>query len=174
MKKAKHQFPILFLSVVTLSVNGQEQKKDWRLYDSPASRKDTVVKIDTPVTAVAKPQTEQGNITYFQDEKISLLDSLRKENPINLNGYRVQIYFGNRNDAREMRTKFILEHPDQGAYISYLAPNFRLRVGDFRSRLECEAFKKEIAREFPGSYLVKDKIELPNLHPERDEDSTID
>lgn len=125
---------------------------------------------------VSKPQsnTNAGSITFYQDEKIELLDSLRKEHPGKIDGYRLQIFFGNRNEARELRAKFLQEHPELGAYISYLAPNFRLRVGDFRTRLECEAFKKEIAQEFPGSYLVKDKIELPNLYPEKSEEETVD
>ncbi len=161
------------MSLITICAQSQEQK-DWRLYQSETAVKDTLTEKQIVIPTGDSHQLPTGKITYFQDSKIELLDSLRKENPTKLSGYRVQIYFGNRNDARQTRAKFMLEHPKNGAYISYLAPNFRLRVGDFRTRLECESFKKEIAREFPGSYLVKDKIELPILHPETDEEKTID
>lgn len=80
-----------------------------------------------------------------------------------MDGYRVQIYFGNRNTAQDKRGQFIRQYPDQSAYISYLAPNFRLRVGDFRTRLDSENFKQQIGKSFPGCYIVKDKIELPPL-----------
>lgn len=91
-----------------------------------------------------------------------------------MDGYRVQIYFGDRNTAQEKRGAFVRNNPDVGAYLSYLAPNFRLRVGDFRSRLESEKFKKEIARNFPGCYIVKDKIELPPLESAEKQDDTED
>lgn len=78
-----------------------------------------------------------------------------------MEGYRLQLFFGNRNDAQKMRGEFLKKHPETGAYISYLAPNFRLRVGDFRSKMECEKLKKEIQKDFPGCYIVRDEINMP-------------
>jgi hypothetical protein len=162
---AKLILTIFILSSFTNNLSAQETK-DWRLYEATDSTKNEKVKVEYEVVPVPSNATQPGIIKYFQDEQITLLDSLREAHPNKLDGYRVQIFFGSREDAREMRTKFIQSNPEVGAYISYLAPNFRLRVGDFRDRLECEAFKKEIARNYPGSYLVKDKIELPELRPE--------
>jgi hypothetical protein len=104
-----------------------------------------------------------GKITVIEDERITELDKLKKEYPGLQDGYRVQIFFGKRKEALEQKAKFTKIYPELPAYISYLAPNFRLRVGDFRSRTEGEKLKQEIESEFPGCYLVKDKIELPSL-----------
>lgn len=164
----KYILPIFIFSSFSLQSSAQEQK-DWRLYQPIDSTKSGIKPVDSYKKPTRSDAIKPGTVTYFQDEQITLLDSLRKEHPSKLSGYRVQIFFGSREDAREMRTKFIQTYPEAGAYISYLAPNFRLRVGDFRDRLECESFKKEIARSYPGSYLVKDKIELPPLRPETDE-----
>lgn len=161
----KFILPIFILSSFTIHLSAQEAK-DWRLYQKTDSTKNEKIPVEYEVVSLPSKAIQPGTITYFQDEQITLLDSLREAHPSKLDGYRVQIFFGSRDDAREMRTKFIQNNPEVGAYISYLAPNFRLRVGDFRDRLECEAFKKEIARNYPGSYLVKDKIELPALRPE--------
>ncbi len=159
--------PVLFLGTLySTTCNGQE--KDWRLYQPSEQKKDTLT---TQRINVSENGGQEGVITYHVSQDIEALDSLRREHPTKNTGYRVQIYFGSREDAQEMRTKFIQEHPETGAYISYLAPNFRLRVGDFRSRIECESFKQKIAREFPGSYLVKDKIELPPLYSDAERDS---
>lgn len=107
----------------------------------------------------------RGTIEVFQDERISRLDSLKRLNPGKPSGYRVQIFFGDRNKALERKADFIETYPDIPAYISYLAPNFRLRVGDFRTRLEAEKLKDEL--QYTGCYIVRDKIELPSLPTER-------
>lgn len=107
-----------------------------------------------------------GKISIHASQDILRLDSLKRLKPTLPDGYRVQIYFGKREGAQEKRAVFLRQYPETGAYISYLAPNFRLRVGDFRSRIEAEKFKQTLAFSFPGAYLVKDKIELPPI-PER-------
>jgi hypothetical protein len=152
------------LVLVAPSVSSQE-KDDWRLYKKSDSRYETVeakgesVLLPEEKLRISKP----GEIRYFQDSRISRLDSLKREYPTLPSGYRLQIFFGERSAAREKRAEFLREFPEVGAHISYLAPNFRLRVGDFRTRLECEKFKAEIGDRYPGSFIVKDKIELPEL-----------
>ncbi len=136
---------------------------DWRLYRPTVNTNSTdTIRKDFRGSRVVEP----GKIEIVVDPKIERLDERKKENPTKLNGYRVQIFFGKRDEAQAARGKFLRSHPDTRAYISYLAPNFRLRVGDFRTKLESEKFKKEIAGQFPGCYIVKDKIELPRLRPE--------
>src|SRR5690348_586887 len=52
-------------------------------------------------------------------------------------GYRIQIYFGGaRQKATEIKNDFSEKHADVPSYLSYSAPNFKVRVGDFRSHLE--------------------------------------
>lgn len=141
-------------------------QNDWRIYNpsSDSLRSSDTVRGETLPDAQVRP----GKIDMHMDKRIARLDSLKKIKPTAMEGYRVQLFFGGRKEAQDARVEFLRKHPDTGAYISYLAPNFRLRVGDFRSRIESEEFKNEIARDFPGSYIVKDHIELPPLRNERD------
>ena len=111
-------------------------------------------------------RTKKGEINITQDERIEELDELRKKYPGTLNGYRVQIFFGKREPAIEQKAEFIESNPDVPTYISFLAPNFRLRVGDFRSRIEAEKLKSQIEADYPGCYIVKDQIEFPPLEKE--------
>lgn len=106
---------------------------------------------------------EKGEINIIQDKRIDELDELRKTYPGTLNGYRVQVFFGRRELAIEKKAEFIESNPGVPTYISFLAPNFRLRVGDFRSRIEAEKLKYQIEKDYPGCYIVKDQIELPPL-----------
>ncbi|MBI3510380.1 MAG: SPOR domain-containing protein [Bacteroidetes bacterium] len=76
-------------------------------------------------------------------------------------GYRVQIYFGaDKAKANEEKAKFLGQYDkDIHAYEIYEAPNFKIRVGDFRTKLEAYAFLKKIKNEFPSAFIVESDIE---------------
>ena len=79
-------------------------------------------------------------------------------------GYRVQIasFSGatSKTLAFDMRDRFVADYPLVQAYIVFDEPNFKVKVGDFRTRLEAYAFLQEI-KEFYKGYIVKD-----NIYPE--------
>lgn len=105
----------------------------------------------------------EGRLNIHQDQKISnLMDTLLVATPP-LEGYRVQLSFGKKDEVNQIRVSFLQKYPDLGAYISYMQPNFRLRVGDFRTRMEAEKFRNEIIDTYANCYIVKDNIELPKL-----------
>ena len=49
------------------------------------------------------------------------------------------------------------DYPTVQAYIVYDEPNFKVKVGDFRTRLEAYAFLQEIKEVYKG-YIIKDNI----------------
>jgi hypothetical protein len=109
---------------------------------------------------------DTGKIELVQDHKIDEL--LSKHVEINskseLKGFRIKIHFGSdKTKAREVKAKFILKFPDVPAYEKYDQPNFNIRVGDFRTKLEAYRFLKEVQPEFPSAFIVADEIELPKL-----------
>jgi hypothetical protein len=119
--------------------------------------------VDTPVIdtiQVSRP----GDVTVHQDEKITELmkDFTLRKHPIK--GYRVQIYLGNRKQAEEIRRDFLIRHSEIGAYLDWQQPNFKVRVGDLRTRLEAEKLRQELLAEFPGCYIVQDEIEMPRIN----------
>lgn len=79
-------------------------------------------------------------------------------------GYRVQVYFGNeRSKAMELRTELIRLFPEQGAYLLFQQPNFKVRAGDFRTRLEAAGFLEKVSVYFKGAFIVPDEVRLPDL-----------
>lgn len=78
-----------------------------------------------------------------------------------IDGYRIQIFNGRKDDCLESRGNFLKVHPDMPAYLLYEVPEYRTQVGDFRTRLEAEAFLRKIIQEFPGSFVLKTKIAYP-------------
>ncbi len=100
----------------------------------------------------------QDSIANRLVEKHKKLNAVHQSMP----GYRVQLYFGNdRNHANEMRTEFLHEYPKTGAYVLYHQPNFKLRVGDFKTRLEAVKFLKEIQTDYNTAFIVQDDVKLP-------------
>ncbi len=69
--------------------------------------------------------------------------SITKNNPVS-QGYRIQIIKASGNDAltitEEARDEFTDKYIDIPVYLTFDEPYYRVRVGDFRTRLEAEKF----------------------------------
>lgn len=84
-----------------------------------------------------------------------------------MDGFRVEIFFSSKMDAKEqaLKTKvdFLSEYPEYAVHIKFVAPNFRVRVGDFRTKNEAWKLYKKIQREYPTAFVVPDVINFPLL-----------
>lgn len=59
-------------------------------------------------------------------------------------GYRVQIYNGpDRNKAIAIKTEFMRQHPGVSTYLTYVAPGFRVKIGDYKNRSDAEGMLRE-------------------------------
>ncbi|MCO5275749.1 MAG: hypothetical protein M9900_12635 [Flavobacteriales bacterium] len=104
-----------------------------------------------------------GEVKVLESARIKALMAEYTATKRPLKGYRVQIFLGDRGQAENTRRAFLLQHPDIPAYLSYLAPNFRVRVGDLRDRVGAEILRGSLKAEFPGLYVVPDNIEPPAI-----------
>jgi hypothetical protein len=78
------------------------------------------------------------------------------------NGFRLQIYFGSsRQAAYDAQAKFTNEFPEIPTYISYVEPNFKVQVGDFRTRLEAQKLQSELNGMFSSFFIIPTKINPP-------------
>ena len=77
-------------------------------------------------------------------------------------GFRVQLTSesgqGSQARANDVKARFMSNYKDINSYLVWEAPNFKIRVGDFRTKFEAAMFWKQIQAEFPNSYVVDDKI----------------
>ena len=78
-------------------------------------------------------------------------------------GFRIQIFNGRKNDCLERRGLFLRDYPQMQAYLLYEVPEYKTQVGNFRSRLEAEAFLQSIIEAFPGSFVVATQIDYPKI-----------
>jgi len=114
---------------------------------------------------------ERGKVEVVKDPRIDTLIAkrglLRVNNAVAAPvfsgmGYRVQIFNGpSRNDAYNAQDKVQSKFPGMRTYISYSVPNFKVKAGDFRTRLEAEKFKQEVHTMFTGLFIISEKINTP-------------
>jgi len=113
-----------------------------------------------------------GNIEFYQNPALHILiDKNTRLNEKNgLTGYRIQIFSGSGNAARENANKasrkfksYFPKFNSALIYFDYQAPYFKVRVGDFRNKNEAFEYYHMINKKFPGSYIVKSRINFPKL-----------
>lgn len=116
-------------------------------------------------------QTDKtGELNIYADSRIDNLLQLHiaynETFPV-LDGYRIHIFMESGNEAllnaEDVKGKFEQKYDDIPAYITFGEPYYRVRVGDFRTRLEASQFLQKINRKYPNAWVIKDKINLPSL-----------
>ena len=114
--------------------------------------------------------SQKGDIQIVQDDKINLLVSKHiqiNQNRRGIDGYRIQIFFDSGNNskikAQSVYEGFKARYPDVGAYLSFKSPNYKVRVGDFRTRLDAQRFLNQVIAEYPNAWIIADEINLPDI-----------
>jgi hypothetical protein len=114
--------------------------------------------------------SDTGKIEIIQDPRLETL--LTKHIQINQNkegieGFRIQIFSdsGNnsKNQAQAVNDGFIARFPTIKTYLTFKSPNYRVRIGDFRNRLDAQRFLLEIASDYTNAFIVSEKINLPQV-----------
>jgi hypothetical protein len=85
-----------------------------------------------------------------------------------IQGYRIEIFFSSdlnaRQKAQNIKSEFLAAYPDYNVYISWISPDFKVRVGNFKTKNEALKVMNEIKGQFPKAFVVPDIIELPKLY----------
>ena len=126
------------------------------------------------VTAKSSAQT-RGQVEVIKDPRIDSIIAHRliaTKSPLGKigsssgYGYRVQFFISsNRNEIYAKQAAFNQMYPDLRTYIIYQEPNYKLKAGDYRTRLEAQKLMRDIRPQFPTLFLVSEKINLPKLDP---------
>jgi hypothetical protein len=81
-----------------------------------------------------------------------------------ISGYRIQIFKESGNSALDealaVRDAFEKRY-HVPAYITFNEPYYRVRVGDFRTRLDAIRFLEKIKKRWPLAWEIKDDIQIP-------------
>jgi hypothetical protein len=114
-------------------------------------------------------QTAIGKSEVIQDQRVDvLLNKHIRINELNktIEGYRIQIFSDSGNNskanAQSLRDEFMSKYPSLGVYLTFKSPNYKVRIGDFRTRLDAQRLLNDISVDFPNAFIVTDQINLPN------------
>lgn len=114
-----------------------------------------------------KAKGDKADVEIYQSQEVAR--SLRKQVASNsqrpISGYRVRIFFDNKQSARveseETLKRFESMCRDVRAYRTYANPYFKVTVGDFRTKSEAMELLSRIKYSFPSAFVVKENISYP-------------
>lgn len=101
---------------------------------------------------------QEKNIRVSQDSKFeNLLNEKRKINTsLTVNeSYKIQIYNGGSEIAKKTLSEFKQNFTDIDATIVFNTPNYKVWVGNFRTRIEAERNLVEIKKKYSNVLLIK-------------------
>ena len=82
-------------------------------------------------------------------------------------GFRIRLFFASNRTAREESATVIRRfnelYPHIEAYRSFSSPNFKVTVGNFRTRIEAEAFLRKLKGDFPDAFIVRERFKYPTI-----------
>lgn len=180
MKKSIIVIAALFAALLSLPLSAQEIREipeGYELVDSLIYRPVEVV--DTTLAGkdifMMMPVSQDGegaNVTINQSPEVA--DAVRKHIYANrdrtIKGYRVRIFFDNKQTARAESEKILKEfrkaYPEIAVYRVYANPYFKVTVGDFRTRSEAMEMLSRIKYSFPSAFVVKENIDYPPVDSE--------
>ena len=110
----------------------------------------------------------EGYVIIEQDYRVEQLIQRQREIHVadsTIDGYRIQIFMESGNDAVEHANmvieEFKLKYTDLPIYLVFGQPYYRLRVGDFRTRLEAEKIFQTLSKDYKKAFITSDRIQLP-------------
>lgn len=156
---------IVFMAAVALllssfSASAQEAPEGYEYVDSL---------IYVPVAAVDSSYVGRDVFDLDIDQPYVVKESMKQHIADNasraINGFRVRIFFDNKQTARveseKTLKKFESKFHDVPAYRTYTNPYFKVTVGDCRTKSEAMALLARVKKEFPSAFVVKENIKYP-------------
>lgn len=100
---------------------------------------------------------------HVNNRVLALLDTMANANKAikYAQGYRILAYTGTeRKTAMDMRRSIIERIPEERDYLQYRQPTFRLKVGDYLTRIEAQQVLSRIRDITPNALIVSDQINV--------------
>lgn len=121
--------------------------------------------------AMQGQDVHEGRLTIIQDSRIdSLISKFIDVNAAypQIKGWRVEIFFESGNFSKRMameaRAAFIEKYSETPSYVIFQQPYYKVRVGDFYTKMEAEALLRNISDDYPNAFVVFDEINFPRLN----------
>jgi len=101
---------------------------------------------------------QENKVTVIQDSKIEqLLNEKRKINAsITVNDrYKIQIFTGDSENSKKALIQFKKENKNMDATIVFSTPNYKVWVGNFKTRIDAERNLSLLKKKYANAFLIK-------------------
>ncbi len=113
-------------------------------YNLEAQTKDGTVRIES-----------SAHIDQMLAQKKSYNKSLEK-----FQGFKIQIYYGSEKECYEVKEEFTSLFPEIATSIIFSTPQWKLQIGNYRTRLEADHSMVNIKKEYPAAIVLATEIEI--------------
>lgn len=147
---------LLILTLLTVSIAASAQLDSL----TRASMDTTLVGRDIMSLVGSKVSVKQS-----MPVRAALNNYIRSNSGKKIQGYRIRVFYDNSPQART-RSEGIAaylrsQYPENGVYRTFEAPNYKVTVGDFRSKEEALKIYMALKGIYPTAYIIKENINYP-------------
>ncbi len=106
---------------------------------------------------------EEGSLTIQSSESIKQTIAKKKaynKSLTKVKGFRIQIFFGSEKGAYKTRDKFRSIFSKPFIKIQNFPPDWKVRVGNYKTRLEADRALEDIKKSFPGAIVLSEMITI--------------
>lgn len=94
---------------------------------------------------------------YIPPRKLTPAEKCLNQNKIM--GYKIQIFYTkDRNAAEKVKNDFSKQYPGFDPELIYLAPDYRILIGDYFTRKSAGSDLRKIQRNYPGAFSVQWRV----------------
>ena len=102
--------------------------------------------------------SQKGETAIMQSIEIERIIEIKKELNKNSSMLRIQIYNGNRDEAKEIKESFEKREIDSIVDIVYETPNYKIWVGNYINQLEADRELLKIKKYYSDAFIFRQKI----------------
>ena len=113
------------------------------------------------ILSVMGPGIKVSQSTTVQQ---ALDNYIRTNGNKSISGYRIRVYYDNGPQARaksEMIERTLQQQLGVAVYRSFESPNYKVTVGDFRTKDEALRIYNALKGTYPTAYMIKETINYP-------------
>jgi hypothetical protein len=122
------------------------------------------------ITTKLFAQTDSNSVVVHKDPRVDMLinkqiqinEETTRDSRRNIPGFRIQVITSNdRNKVFAAKTKIYQQYPELKPYIMYQPPNYKLKLGNFRTQEEAQPYYDQLIKLYPsGVYIIHEVIEV--------------
>jgi Uma2 family endonuclease len=113
---------------------------------------------------------QTNSVTVHKDPRVDSLvskqiqinEATTRDSRRNIPGYRILVITSNdRNKVYDTKAQIYQQYPELQQYIIYQPPNYKLKLGNFKTQDEAQIYSDKLIKSYPtGVYIIRDVIEV--------------